>query len=219
MAFDIAEWTVRVLDDGLPPLPAQLKPGQTVAVARWRGQRHGAVVFVRLWKNGNVDNDCAIAERAPDGSWEEPSAWGGTGWIDDPLVRSQNGWDGDPVAWLGLSGIGFEVVDESDYAGGPDDFQVVDVVKRDGPDEDTARPRFAEEPWAGLAVRALLGAASEQVAAIEVEHGGRTWEVPIESPCGAFIVGVEGPGPATLRVLGHDGQPLPDADGATERVA
>ena len=81
------------------------------------------------------------------------------------------------------------------------------------------RPRVEDEPWAGLDLRALLGAASAQVAAIEVAHAGKTWTVPIESPCGAFIVGLEAPGPATLRVLDHDGRPLADADGATERVA
>jgi hypothetical protein len=68
-------------------------------------------------------------------------------------------------------------------------------------------------------VRAVEGAASMLVAAIEVEHDDRRWTVPIESPCGAFIVGIEGKGPATLRAIGHDGRPLADADGATERTA
>ena len=68
-------------------------------------------------------------------------------------------------------------------------------------------------------VRAVLGAASTPVAAIEVEQDGRSWTVPIESPCGAFIVGLEDPATATLRVLGHDGQQLAGADGATEKVA
>ncbi|MEA2466598.1 MAG: hypothetical protein QOJ57_724, partial [Thermoleophilaceae bacterium] len=118
----------------------------------------------------------------------------GSGWIDEPLVRSRAGWDGDPVAWLGSYGIGLGDADPSEYESGLLDHHALDV-------------------------RALLGAASEQVAAIAVEHGGRTWTVPIESPSGAFIVGLEAPGPATLRVLDQDGRPLPDADGATERIA
>jgi hypothetical protein len=214
--MDIGAWTVRVLEGGLPPLPARLELGQTVPVARWRGERYGAVLFVRLWRNGTVDSDCAITQRAADGSWEEPGAWGGSGWIDDPLVRPRTGWEGDPVMWLGISGIGSG---EEDIPSDPFDLSITDVVAlpRDaGPD---AWPSIDREPWAGLDVRALLGAASEQVAAIQVEHEGRTWTVPIESPCGAFIVGVESPGPATLRVIGHDGQPLADADGATELVA
>jgi hypothetical protein len=232
MGFDVGEWTVRVLEGGLPTLPERLEPGQTVAVARWRGEHYGAVLFVRLWKNRVVDSDCAITERAADGSWEEPSSWGGTGWIDDPLVRSQTGWDGDPVVWLGTRGMGFEAEDESHRgdvlrdktspAGVAGNVVWTDDTGTLGPDEAAAlaeRLLFEEAPWSGLDVRALLGAASAQVDAIEVEHGGRRWTVPIESPCGAFIVGLESPGRATLRALDRDGRPLPDADGATERVA
>jgi hypothetical protein len=203
--MDIGAWTVRVLEDGLPPLPARLERGQTVPIARWRGERYGAVLFVRVWKDGTLDSDCAVTRRAADGSWEEPGAWGGGGWIDDPLVRPRTGWDGDPVVWLGMSGIGSEEeVIPSDAPG----FSITDVVA----------PRDDAAPWTGLDARALLGAAAKQVAAIEVEHEGRTWTVAIESPCGAFIVGLEAPGPATLRVLGHDGRLLPDAEGATELV-
>jgi hypothetical protein len=190
MGFDIGEATVRVLEEGLPTLPTRLEASQTVPVALWRGERYGAVLFVRLWRNGNVDSDCAITERAANGSWEQPSGWGGSGWIDDPLVRSETGWGGDPVAWIGSTGIGSRAEDEN--------FAVAHT---------------------GLDVRALRGAASSRVAAIEVEQRGRTWTVPIESPCGAFIVGLESPGPATLRVLDRDGQPLADATGETERVA
>jgi hypothetical protein len=57
------------------------------------------------------------------------------------------------------------------------------------------------------------------VAAIEVEQDGRSWSVPIESPCGAFILLIEQPGPATLRVLDAEGRRLEDADGATEHRA
>jgi hypothetical protein len=62
----------------------------------------------------------------------------------------------------------------------------------------------------------MRGVASRQVAAIEVEQAGQRSSVPIDSPCGAFIVGLEQRGPATIRVIGHDGLPLPDGDGMTE---
>jgi hypothetical protein len=80
-------------------------------------------------------------------------------------------------------------------------------------DELTRRKPRSGETWGCAAsIRA-------QVAAIAVKHGGRTWTVPIESACGAFIVGLEAPGPATLRVLDHDDRPLANADGSTARVA
>ena len=216
MGFDIDAWTVRVLEQGLPPLPARLEPSQTVPIALWRGERYGAVLFVRLWRNGNVDSDCAITERAADGSWEEDVFAGGSGWIQDPLVRSENGWDGDPVIWLGTTGMGFgvEPEDETDEPG----MHPVIVKVPAGLSEDESRAlveahaqreREARQAlWDQFDVRAIVGAASARVAAIEVEQGGRKWEVPIESPCGAFIVGLEQPGPATLGVLGHDGSHL-----------
>jgi hypothetical protein len=174
MARDVDEWTVLVLEAGLPPLPRQLAPGETIPIALWRGERHGAALFVRRWRNGNIDSDCAISERSPDGSWARPGSWGGSGWIDDPLVRSATGWDGSPVVWLGSCGS-------------------------DG-------------------VRAVVGAASAQVAAIGVAQDGREWTVPIESACGAFIVGIESAALVTVHMLDGEGRRLTDGDGATERT-
>jgi hypothetical protein len=177
MGYDIGEQTVKVLTEGLPALPDRFEPSQTLPLALWRGERNGAVLFVRLWRNGNYDSDCAITERRPDGSWEEPSGWGGSGWIDDPLHRPEEGWEGDPVAWLGRMSVESE----------------------------------------GRVVRVAEGAASKRVAGIEVEHAGRKWLYPIESPCGAFVVGVESPEPATLQALDYRRQPLCDADGKPSR--
>jgi hypothetical protein len=106
VGVDIHEWTRRILEEGLPPLPSALEPGKAVPIAMARGERHGAVLFIPLWKNGNVDCDCAIAERGEDGSWREAQMSGGSGWIANPLVRSETGWDGDPVLWLGRTGMG-----------------------------------------------------------------------------------------------------------------
>jgi hypothetical protein len=164
MGFDVGEWTVRVLEQGLPDLPDRLEPSQTVPLALWRGEQHGAVLFVRLWRNGQFDCDLAITERAVDGSWAEPLGWGGGAWIDDPFVRPDEGWDGDPVLWLGI-----------------------------GATHDC------------LAVR---GAAAATVAAIEVEHEGERWQVPVDSPTGAFVVGVENPREPILRAVDDAGRPL-----------
>jgi hypothetical protein len=224
MGFDIEEWTVRVLEDGLPPLPDRLELGQTVPVAFWRGKRHGAVLFVRLWKNGQPDSDCAITERAPDGTWEEPSGWGGGPWIDDPLARSENGWDGEHVVWLGSNAIGGAFVEDDlpDWiteVATPDGVAGAEVVTvpADMPQDevdamfealDAAHEARHLAEMADSDVRAVLGAASTQVVAIEVEHAGRRWTVPIESPAGAFVVGIEGRGPATLRALDANGEAL-----------
>jgi hypothetical protein len=148
MGFDVFEWTVRVLQEGLPPLPDRLEPSQTVPVAMWRGESHGAVLFVRLWRNGNMDCECAITNRRADGGWDEPTASSGSAWIDDPLTRPEDGWRGERVAWLGVSGS-------------------------DG-------------------VRAVRGAASKRVSAIELEQAGRRWSLPVESPCGCVLSDADG---------------------------
>jgi hypothetical protein len=69
----------------------------------------------------------------------------------------------------------------------------------------------------GRVVRVAEGAASSRVAAIEVQQGGRKWLHPIESPCGAFAVGVESAEPATLQAVDDQGEPLYDADGQPSR--
>jgi hypothetical protein len=170
MGFDVGEWTPRVLAQGLPALPERLERGQTVPVALWRGERHGAVLFVRRWRNDNIDCDCAVARRAPDGSWDEPMGWGGGGWIDDPLVRAEDGWRHDLILWLGTYGT--------------------------------------------ADVRVVRGAASAVVASIEVEQDGRKWQVPVESPCGAFLVGLEHSERAVLQPIGSDGASLRGTRGA-----
>jgi hypothetical protein len=245
MGFDIGEETVRVLGSGLPPLPAELEPSQTFPAALWRGERYGAVLFLRMWRNGNIDCDVAISKRNTDGSWEEPNAWGGGGWIDEPLVRSETGWDGDPMLLLG-SFAQDELDDEDDESEWQADIDADAVADSPAPERfghtradvihvppemsgeearafveaTMERERAAREAeWNQLAVRAVRGVAAMQVAAIEVEQDHRKWTIPIESPCGAFIVGLEHRGPATVRALDHHGEPLPDADGVTEHSA
>jgi len=45
---------------------------------------------------------------------------------------------------------------------------------------------------------------------LEVEQAGRTWSVSVASPCGAFVVGIESPGPTIVRAADERGQPLRD---------
>ena len=99
MAWDFSVETVSVLTDGLPQPPAPPVPGQTFPAALHRGERFGAVLFLRLWRNGNWDSDSAIAARAIAG-WEEPGSCGGHDWIN-PYPRPADGWDGQPVRVLG----------------------------------------------------------------------------------------------------------------------
>jgi hypothetical protein len=233
---DLEEFAVTVLSTGLPPLPGALDTGMPVPIAVWRGDRFGAVLFARLWTNGNVDGECTLVERAAAGDWGEVIGSGGGGWIDDPLVRNETGWRGDPVLWIGSSGIGLtpdEVDPEPPFVPvhprqlGVSRPQIVRVPE--GLDDEQARAhvdqviqqqrRRREARWDTLDLRVLRGVASTRVRAIEVEQGNRRWEIPIDSPCGAFLVGLEQPGPAKIRVLGHGGRPLADADGQTEHTA
>jgi hypothetical protein len=236
MGYDIGEQTVRVLSSGLPPLPSRLEPSLTFPAAMWRGDRYGAVLFLRVWRDGNIDSDCAISERNTDGSWEEPLSWGGGGWIDNPLVRSQTGWDGDQILVLGsfcrrdrsdseepevpaeLPASGTFGISRRDIARIPPG--TCEEEKRALVETVMKQDRVAREAeWNQLAVRAIQGVAAMSVDAIEVQQHDKKWTIPIKSPCGAFIVGLEHPGPATLSALDRNGEPLPDADGITERSA
>jgi hypothetical protein len=233
---DLEEFAVAVLAAGPPPLPSGLETGVPVPLAFWRGARFGAVLFVRLWTDGNVDGECTLVEREADGTWGTVIGSGGGGWIDDPLVRNETGWHGDPVLWIGSSGLGLQPDDEDrEPPFVPGDAKRLGVsrpeivrVPEDLDEEQVrayvdrateAERHLREARWDRLDLRVLRGLASEQVHAIEVEQGDRCWEVPIDSPCGAFLIGLEQRGPATVRVLGHDGRPLADADGQSEHTA
>src|SRR6266516_3709637 len=95
VGWDFSEATVRVLTDGLPTPPSSPEPGVTFPVALHRGERLGAVLFLRLWRNGEWDSDSAIAERENDG-WIEPSSCSGGGW-PSPYDRPFEGWEGSAL--------------------------------------------------------------------------------------------------------------------------
>jgi hypothetical protein len=106
MVWDFSEETVRVLTDGLPEPPPAAVPGLTFPAALHRGGFFGAVLFLRLWRNGNWDSDTAITCREGTG-WAYPSSCGGGGWTD-PYNRPIDGWNGDPLMICGGSGSGMD---------------------------------------------------------------------------------------------------------------
>jgi hypothetical protein len=216
MGFDVGEWTPRILEGGLRPLPERLEPSRTFAIALWRGPHYGAVVFIRLWRDGEtIDYDCAIAERLGDGSWNEPDSWSGAPWMPDPLTRPADGWDGDQVVWLGQTAKLAPLEDDDDWTPPPGSLEETFTFELPAGATEAEHEALIAEMEARMTpdpdeyvVRAVLGAASQRVAAIGVEFGDRSWTVAIESPCGAFIVGIEGPGVATLQPLDSDGSPV-----------
>ena len=136
---------------------------------------------------------------------------GGSGWIADPLVRSENGWDGDPVLWLGRTGMGSTAFDQDEEEPWPEPEPGNLGVSRplivpipEGASEEEARALVdafmkreedaAQAEWDSTEVRAVRGAAAKCVAAIEVEQDGRTWTVPAR---GAVVGAGEADGRAT----------------------
>lgn len=91
----MSDWSEWVLDHGLPPLPPTLGDDDLVPVARWAGERFGAVLHVyRHWEDertpGGVDSEVEVFRRTADG-WEPSSGGGGDGWFDPPFVRPDIG--------------------------------------------------------------------------------------------------------------------------------
>ena len=85
-------------------------PARTFAAAMHRGEYFGAVLFLRLWRNGTWDSDTAITCR--DGaSWAYPSSCAGGGWAN-PYHRPDDGWDDEPLLICGGTGSGMDDEEE-----------------------------------------------------------------------------------------------------------
>jgi hypothetical protein len=163
VSYDARAEVLGILEHGLPPLPSPLVPEQGAAVAAWRGDRHGCVLFTRVINDGMDDDaDVAVVERAEDGSWVRIA--GGGEFDPDRLARQRPEW----AAFDALVASGLTIAD----------------------------------------FRWVLGIAPERVAAIEVERAGERLRLPIDSPVGAFVIGIEGPGQATLQPLDADDRPV-----------
>src|SRR5689334_15044239 len=94
------EWDAsEVLLNGLPEPPVEPVAGREFVVARHDNGAVGAVLRLRLWRNGEWDSDAEIVWRSSDG-WEPSSGSGGGGWID-PYQRPRAGWDGQPLLRMG----------------------------------------------------------------------------------------------------------------------
>ncbi len=112
------EWSMWVLENGLPELPVSVQKGESVPVARWVGHTVGAVLHVQ-WMCDHDDSDAHY--RAPenddflasevtcfyrvDGVWQEGNARGGSGWYSARLERSDRLGAGD-TREFGLHGEG-----------------------------------------------------------------------------------------------------------------
>ena len=86
------DWSLWVVEHGVPDLPEEVHQGESVPVARWVGPRYAAVLHVQ-WMWGREDPaedhlaseiDCLV--RAGD-HWEGTEGGGGTGWPSARLVR------------------------------------------------------------------------------------------------------------------------------------
>ncbi len=85
------DWSIWVLDHGLPELPATVVPGQSVPVAYWAGPRFGGVLHVRWSWSRHHRDDQLQSEVEPfrrvERAWRPTGARGGSGWYDPPLAR------------------------------------------------------------------------------------------------------------------------------------
>jgi hypothetical protein len=89
----MTDWSLWVLDNGLPKLPDRVEVGESVPVARWVGARFAAVLHVQ-WRWGDSEEDDVLISETEvfarrEGGWEISSGSGGTNWFDPPFVRPQ----------------------------------------------------------------------------------------------------------------------------------
>lgn len=108
MAWDAFKEAEDVLNLGLPDPPMSPAPGVTFPAARHCGQRFGAVLFLRLWRNGQWDSDTVICARGDNGNTQV--AQGGGGWLD-PYRRTG---DEPPLTVMGSTGTWIEDDDGSE---------------------------------------------------------------------------------------------------------
>ncbi len=105
------DWTLWVLDNGLPDLPPALERGMSVPVARWPGRRWGAVLHLQ-WNWSEEEPEDAYVATEIQTAWRTHNGWqladgsGGSNWLDaeeDPahtFLRPEA-----PDDYVGLGGI------------------------------------------------------------------------------------------------------------------
>lgn len=89
----MTDWSLWVLDHGLPELPTEVRPGDSVPVALWVGPRFAAVLHVQWLWSEHHDDDVLVNEMEvflqSDGQWRPSLGSGGSGWFDPPLERPE----------------------------------------------------------------------------------------------------------------------------------
>jgi hypothetical protein len=85
------EWSLWVLENGLPDLPVSVQKGESVPEARWAGGTVGAVLQVRWTVTFHTGEDllvCAVkCCYRVDGAWQLGHTSGGSGWFSALLER------------------------------------------------------------------------------------------------------------------------------------
>jgi hypothetical protein len=132
----MTDWSLWLLDHGLPELPERVELGQSVPVARWAGRRFGAVLHLQWnWSDDHEDDYLATEVELfclTESGWEAASGGGGSNWpFEPPLTRpvvpaasaefwgetgsGELGWS--VVAFDGLSGTDATAVEVTDSDG------------------------------------------------------------------------------------------------------
>jgi hypothetical protein len=60
------EWSLWVLEHGLPPLPTSVQKGDSVPVARWAGITVDAVLHVQWMRDDDEPDDDFLGSQSPD---------------------------------------------------------------------------------------------------------------------------------------------------------
>jgi hypothetical protein len=85
------DWSLWVLDHGLPQLPRELQRDSAVPIARWSGPEFGAVLFVSRYHHDAEDQDVVDSDvypyRRSDSGWDASWGAGGGSWLEPPLQR------------------------------------------------------------------------------------------------------------------------------------
>jgi hypothetical protein len=85
----MTDWSLWVLDHGLPSMPGDVAIGEAVPVAFWAGPRFGAVVHALRDLDEDeddgesLDEECVMFRRTASG-WEPFDGTGGTNWPRSP---------------------------------------------------------------------------------------------------------------------------------------
>lgn len=186
------QWSLWVLDNGLPELPDSIERGECVPVACWNGSRFGAVVHIEraTWGFpsppepppppppgmglgvigptvvGDLVSTVQVLRRTPTG-WEVAKARGGAGWSEPELVPS-------------------------DMPEGTATF----------------RSSFYARPSSEWSCKAKVGAVGRGAFLVEIKDAEGTTRRPVDSPLGLFVTAFDGAMAATIRVLDGEGSVL-----------